>query len=88
MADSQKEFRRISNVRSGVEAIGPYQKQPMNNECTKTFKNFKYSMNGKEVLHLQYFYNIFTNNHKWLVIIGYNLNLSMKLFFCPTNNNL
>ena len=29
-----------------------------------------------------YVYNIFTTNHRWLVIIGYNLNLSLKLLFC------
>ena len=34
------------------------------------------------------FHNIFITNHSWLVIVGYNLNLSLKLLFCPTNNNL
>ena len=29
----------------------------------------------KKMLHLQYFYNIFTTNHRWLVIISSNLNL-------------
>ena len=35
-----------------------------------------------------YVHNIFTTNYKWLVIISYNLNLSLKLLFYPTNNNL
>ena len=29
----------------------------------------------------QYFYNIFTTNHRWLVIISSNLNLTLKLLF-------
>ena len=33
-------------------------------------------------------HNIFTTNHKWLVIIGLNLNLPLKLFFYPISNNL
>ena len=40
-----------------------------------------------EVLRPQYFYNIFTTNHWWLVIIGSNLNLTLRLLFCPNNNN-
>ena len=35
----------------------------------------------REVLRLQYFYNIFTTNHGWLVIIGLNLNLALRLLF-------
>ena len=35
-----------------------------------------------------YVYNIFTTNYRWLVVIGYNLNLPLKWLFCPTNNNL
>ena len=34
-----------------------------------------------EVLRLQQFYNIFTTNHGWLVIIGSNLNLVLRLLF-------
>ena len=41
----------------------------------------------QEVLRPQYFYNIFTTNHKWLVVIGLNLNLTFKLLFCSNNNN-
>ena len=36
-------------------------------------------------------YNIFTTNHKWLVVTGLNLNLTLKLFFFPiitTNKNV
>ena len=33
-----------------------------------------------------YVYNIFTTNYRLLVIIGYNLNISLKLLFCPINN--
>ena len=29
----------------------------------------------------------FTTNYKWLVIIGSNLNLTLRLLFCPNNNN-
>ena len=33
------------------------------------------------MLRLQYFYNIFTTNHRWLVVIGLNLKLTLRLFF-------
>ena len=29
----------------------------------------------------------FITNYKWLVIIGSNLNLTIRLLFCPNNNN-
>ena len=32
-------------------------------------------------LRLQHFYNIFTTNHGWLVTIGSNLNLVLRLLF-------
>ena len=38
-----------------------------------------------------YIHNIFTINYKWLIIIGSNLNLTLKLLLCliiTTNNNL
>ena len=35
----------------------------------------------KKMLRLQQFYNIFTTNHEWLVIIGSNLNLAVRLLF-------
>ena len=41
----------------------------------------------KKVLCPQYFYNIFTTNHKWLVVISSNLNLTLKLLFESNNNN-
>ena len=44
-----------------------------------------------EVLRPQHFYNIFTTNHRWSVVIGSNLNLTLRLLFTPTittNNNL
>ena len=41
-------------------------------------------MFNKEMLGSQYFYNIFTINHEWLVIVGSNLNLTLKLLFSPT----
>ena len=44
-------------------------------------------LNLWEVLRPQYFYNIFTTNHKWLVVIGSNLNLTLILIFYPNNNN-
>ena len=34
-----------------------------------------------------YVYNIFTTNHMWLVVIGSNLKLTLRLLFCPNNNN-
>ena len=35
-----------------------------------------------------YVHNIFTTNYKWLVVISSNLKLTVRLFFCPNNNNL
>ena len=35
----------------------------------------------KKLLRPQYFCNIFTTNHKWLVIISLNLNLTLRLLF-------
>ena len=34
-----------------------------------------------------YVYNIFTTNYMWLVVIGSNLKLTLRLPFCPNNNN-
>ena len=34
-----------------------------------------------------YVHNIFTTNHRWLVVIGSNLNLTLRLLFFPNNNN-
>ena len=57
------------------------------------FKNsmFNSSIFIWEVLRPQHFYNIFTTNHKWLVVIGSNLNLTTRLLFSTiitTSNNL
>ena len=41
----------------------------------------------REVLRPQYFYNIFITNYKWLIVTGLNLNVILRLFFCPNNNN-
>ena len=35
----------------------------------------------KKVLRSQYFYNTFTTNHMWLVIISSNLILTLRLLF-------
>ena len=38
-----------------------------------------------------YVHNIFITNHRWLVVIDLNLNLILRLLFCPTiitSNNL
>ena len=35
----------------------------------------------KKVLRTQYFYNTFTTNHRWLVIINSNLILTLRLLF-------
>ena len=35
----------------------------------------------KKMLRPQYFYNIFTTNHRWIVIISSNLNLTLRLLF-------
>ena len=52
---------------------------------TKKKKELWLSKSGEElkknVLHPQYFYNIFTTNHRWLVVISSNLNLTLKLLF-------
>ena len=37
----------------------------------------------RKVLCPQYFQNTFTKNHKCYVVIGSNLNLLLKLLFCP-----
>ena len=29
----------------------------------------------------------FITNHRWLVVIGSNLKLTLRLLFCPNNNN-
>ena len=34
------------------------------------------------------FTTFFTTNYKWLFVIGSNLNLTLRLFFCSNNNNL
>ena len=34
-----------------------------------------------------YVYNIFTINHRWLVVIGSNFKLTLRLLFYPHNNN-
>jgi len=34
-----------------------------------------------------YVHNIFTTNHRWLVVTGSNLNLTLRLLFCLNNNN-
>ena len=36
---------------------------------------------------MYYVHNIFTINHTWLVVIGSNLNLTLRLLFYPNNNN-
>ena len=33
------------------------------------------------------FTTFFTINHRWLVVIGLNLKLTLRLLFCPNNNN-
>ena len=44
-------------------------------------QNHMWGIKKKKVLRLQYFYNIFTTNHMWLVIISSNLNLTLRLLF-------
>ena len=34
-----------------------------------------------------YIHNIFTTNHRWLVVISSNLNLTLRLLFYSNNNN-
>ena len=41
----------------------------------------------REMLRLQHFYNMFTTNYRWLIIIGSNFKLTLRLFFYPNNNN-
>ena len=41
----------------------------------------------KDMLCVQQFYNIFIINHRWLVVIDSNLKLTLRLLFCPNNNN-
>ena len=42
---------------------------------------------GKKMLRPQHFYIIFTTNYMWLIVIGSNLNLTLRLHFCLNNNN-
>ena len=35
-----------------------------------------------------YLHNIFTTNYRPLVVIGSNLNLILRLLFCPNSNNM
>ena len=35
-----------------------------------------------------YLHNIFTKNYRPLVVIGSNLNLTLRLLFCPNSNNM
>ena len=42
---------------------------------------------GKKMLRPQHFYIIFTTNYMWLIVIGSNLNLTLRSRFCPNNNN-
>ena len=41
----------------------------------------------REILRPQHFYNIFTTNHRWLVVIDLNFKLTLRLLFCSNNNN-
>ena len=53
------------------------------------FGEFIYEV--REMFRSQLVYNIFTINYRWLVIIGSNLNLTLRFFFASTiiiNNNL
>ena len=45
------------------------------------------TLKKKKKIHSQYFYNIFTINHWWLVVINSNLNLTLRLLFYSNNNN-
>ena len=47
----------------------------------RSTKNQWFRFYNREMLRLQQFYNIFTTNHGWLVIIGSSLNLVLKLLF-------
>ena len=49
--------------------------------------NEEIALKKREMLRLQHFYNNFTTNHRWLVVIGSNLKLTLRLLFCPNNNN-
>ena len=55
--------------------------------CGTAIFECKYKFLFREMLRLQYFYNNFTTNHRWLVVIGSNLKLTLRLLFCPNNNN-
>ena len=50
-------------------------------KCILQPSKFQVAFKSREVLHLQQFYNIFTANHGWLIIIGSNLNLALGLLF-------
>lgn len=48
---------------------------------------FKLSIYIRVVLYLQHCHNTFTTNYRRFVIIGFNLNILIKLLFVSTNNN-
>ena len=62
-----------------------------NNYSSGKLGSSNYQILKRKVLHPQHFHNIFTTNHSWLVVIGSNLNLLLRLFFAPIiiiSNNL
>ena len=57
---------------------------PVPNSCCSGMKcawSAQSEKKKKKTLCSQYFYNIFTINHRWLVIISSNLNLILRLLF-------
>ena len=72
-----------------------YSKPRMYFKLSKTIKNIKKKEKKTHThTHTHFFFLksvTFTTNHRWLVVIGSNLNLTLTLIFCPIitiSNNL
>ena len=82
----------LCRVRESCQILSPLQVHArgleIENNCgNQVVENEGKKKKKKEMLCPQHFYNIFTTNYKWLVVIGSNLNLILRLRFCPNNNN-
>ena len=69
-----------TNCGNGIAKIGRKKKKNCGNQVAE-------NDGKKKMLSLQHFYIIFTANYRWLVVIGSNLKLTLRLLFCLNNNN-
>ena len=65
-----------------------YSKPRMYFKFSKTIKKKKTHTHTHTFFYdKRYIHNIFATNHRWFVVIGSNLNLTLTLLFFPNNNN-